>query len=104
MFRHHDISHNHESVSLAYLFENREEAVAAVGAVQKWQSSIAGTGDKVQVMRTVSAMQAAGHGTSHGTGSSDTRPCKKRKDGAPTVSERERKDAEPWATRRVEMQ
>jgi hypothetical protein len=41
------------------------------------------TGDKVQVMRAVAAMQAAGHGKSYGIGCTDTRPCKKRKDGAP---------------------
>jgi hypothetical protein len=86
MFGHHNETDDYESISLTHLFENREKAVTGSRPVQKWQSSIAGTSDKVQVMRTVSAMQAAGHDTPHGIGSIDTRPCKKRKDGAPTVS------------------
>jgi hypothetical protein len=80
---HDDVSHNHEPVTLASLFENVNEAVAASGGAEKRQSSIAGTGDKVQVMRAVRAMQSARHHT-HGTDSISTRPCKKRKDGAPT--------------------
>ena len=48
----------------------------------------------MQVMGTVSAMQAARHDKLHRTGSIAARPCKERKDGAPTaptVPERERK-------------
>jgi len=67
----------------AHLFENRKEVVAATRSVQQWQSPMTGTGDKVQVMRAVAAMRAAGHGKSYGIGSMDTRPCKRRKDGAP---------------------
>jgi hypothetical protein len=99
VLRYNDVTDHHESISLAHLFENGKEAVAPTRPVQKGQSSIAGTGDKVQVMRAVGAMQTAGHGKSHGIGSIDTRPCKKRKDEAPTVSKRESKDPELWATR-----
>lgn len=89
MFGHNDISHDHEFVPLAHLLENLKETVAVTRPAQKWQSSIARARDKVQVMRAVSAIQAAGHDKSHRSGSIDTRPCKKRKDGAPSVPERE---------------
>jgi hypothetical protein len=59
MFRHDDLSHNDETVLLAHLFENRQEAVAATRSLQKGQSSVAGTSDKVQVMCAVTAMQTA---------------------------------------------
>ena len=38
----------------------------------------------MQVMSAVNPMQAAGHNKPHGTGSIAARPCKERKDGAPT--------------------
>jgi len=69
MFRHYDVPDDHEPVALAGLFQNREEAVAAARRAQKRQSPVAGAGDKVQVMSAVSAMQAAGHSKSYGTGS-----------------------------------
>ncbi len=69
LFRHDDISDDHEPVALARLFQNREEAVAAARGAQKRQSPGAGAGDKVQVMSAVSAMQSAGHDQPHGTGS-----------------------------------
>jgi len=80
---HVDVSHDHEPVTLAGLFENVEEAVAAAGGAEKGQSLIAGAGDKVQVMRAVSAMQSARH-ENDGTDSIAAHPCKERKDGAPT--------------------
>jgi hypothetical protein len=80
---HDDVSDNHEPVTLAGLFENVEEAVTAARGAEKRQSPIARTGDKVQMMRAVSAMQSARH-ENHGTDSISTRPCKERKDGAPT--------------------
>ena len=89
MFRHDNISHNHEPVALARLFQNREEAVATAWRAQKRQPAVARTGDKVQMMSPVGAMQAARHDKLNGTGSIPTRPCKNRKDGAPTVPERD---------------
>jgi hypothetical protein len=68
MFRHNNVSHNHESVSLAHLLEDGKEAVAATRPLQKWQSAITGTSDKVQVVRAIGAMQAAAHGKAHGIG------------------------------------
>jgi hypothetical protein len=91
MFRHHDVTDDHEAISDAYLFENREKAVTAARSAQKWQSPITGTSDKVQVMRAVGTMQAAGHGKPYGIGSIATRPCQKRKDGAPTIRNGKRK-------------
>ena len=61
MFGHDDVSYDRETISLAHLFENAKEAVAAARSAQERQSAIAGTGDEVQVMRAVGAMQAAGH-------------------------------------------
>jgi RHS repeat-associated protein len=66
---HDHIADNYKAIALAGLFQNREEAVAAARAAQKRQSSIAGTGDKVQVMSAVGTMQAAGHDKQHGTSS-----------------------------------
>ena len=99
MFGHDDVAHNHEPVFLPRLFQNREETVAAACAAQKRQSPIAGAGDKVQVMSAVGAMQADGHNKPDGNKQHRTRPCKKRKDGAPAVLERERTTVEGWATR-----
>jgi len=58
---HDDISHHYETVSLPRLFENGEKPVARPLRVQKRQAPITRTGDKVQVMRAVGSMQAAGH-------------------------------------------
>ena len=91
MFGHDDVADNHEPVFLPRLFQNREETVAAACAAQKRQSPIAGAGDKVQVMSAVRAMQADGHNKPDGNKQHRTRPCKKRKDGAPAVLEREGK-------------
>jgi len=81
------LAYNHETISLAHLFENGKESVAGARSAQERQSAIAGTGDKVQVMRAVGAMQAAGHEKSSRKilwyRQRRARPCKKRKDGAP---------------------
>src|SRR5262249_2725799 len=69
MFWHDNVSHNDETVSLAHLFENREEAVAATRSLQKGQSLVAGTSNEVQVVRPVHAMPTAGRDKSHGAGS-----------------------------------
>src|SRR5439155_20048497 len=66
---------------------------------KKGQSLVAGTGDKVQVMRAVGAMQAARHDKQNSTGSIASRPCKERKDGAPTSRNGKGKKRERWATR-----
>ena|ERR1700722_5138075 len=60
------------------------EAVAAARGMQKGQSVVARARDKVQVMSAIFPMQAARHDTPNSTGSIASRPCKKRKDGAPT--------------------
>ena len=73
------------------LFQNREQAVATACGAQERQSVITRATDKVQVMGAVGAMQATGHDKQNGTGSIATRPCKKRKDGAPSVPEWEGK-------------
>jgi hypothetical protein len=85
--------------SLTGLFQNREEAVAAVCAAQKRQSPVAGTGDKVQVMSAVGAMQAAGHDKQHGTGRIVPALANNARTGHPSVPERE-ETTESWATRR----
>ena len=53
----------------AGLFQNRKEAVAAARRAQKGQSPVTRTGDKVQMMSPIRAMQAAGHDNAHRTGS-----------------------------------
>ena len=83
VLRHHDISHNHEAIALPGLFEDRKESVAAAHATELRPSVITRASDKVQVMGAVSAMESGGH-EGHGTSDSGTRPCKKRKDGAPS--------------------
>lgn len=50
MFGHDDVSYDHEVVTLAGLFQNREKAVSTGCGAQKRQSAIAGAGDKVQMM------------------------------------------------------
>jgi len=94
VFRHDDIAHDHEPITFAGLFQNQEEAVATAPGAQKRQSPVARAGDKVQVMGAVGAMQAAWHDTQNSTGSIAARPCKQRKDGAPSVPEREGKAIE----------
>src|SRR5439155_21115659 len=71
---------------------------------KKGQSLVAGTGDKVQVMRAVGAMQAARHDKQNSTGSIASRPCKERKDGAPTSRNGKEKKRERWATRHQAFQ
>ena len=61
MLGHHDASDDYESVLLPRLFENGKEAVARTGCVEEWQAVIARASDKVQVMRTISTMQAGRH-------------------------------------------
>ena len=90
VLRHDHISHYHELIALPRLFENGEESVTGSCGLQQWQSVVARTSDKVQMVRTVSTMQAAGH-NSLCYRQPRTRPCKKRKDGAPAVSKGERK-------------
>jgi len=56
MFRHHEVSDDHETRSLPDLFEIRKEAIAAARTVQEWLRAIVGPDDKGQVMIAVSAM------------------------------------------------
>src|ERR1700685_3272984 len=97
VLRHHHISHDDEPITLAGLFQNREEAVAGVRCAEKRQPPVAGAGDKVQVMRTVTAMQAAGHNNSWYR-QHRARPRRKREAGAPTVSEMGKEEPEGRAT------
>jgi len=61
MFRHHYVSDHHKAVPLTRLLKNRKEAVASLRRIQQRQSLVTRTGDKVQVVRAVGAMQARGH-------------------------------------------
>jgi len=61
MLWHHDVSHNHETVTLAGLFENGNEPVTAARSAQLRYTAIAGAGDKVQVVRAVTTMQSGRH-------------------------------------------
>jgi len=83
----HDISDDYEPVFLPRLFEDRKEAVACAWRIEEWQTVIARVSDKVQVLRTVSTMQA-GRLTISWYRQHRSRPCKNRKSGAPIVSNR----------------
>jgi hypothetical protein len=76
VLRHNHIADDDKVITHACLFENGEESFAGPYGFQKWQSVVAGTGDKVQVVRTIGAMQAARH-TSPCYRQHRTRPCKK---------------------------
>jgi RHS repeat-associated protein len=69
MFRHDDVPDDYEPVTVAGLLQHGEEAITAARRAQKRQSPVTRTGDKVQVMSAVGAMQAAGHDKTHRTGS-----------------------------------
>ena len=69
MLRHHNIPDDDEAITLASLFQNHKEGIAAARAAQKRQTGVARRSDKVQVMSAVGPMQAAGHDKPHGTGS-----------------------------------
>ena len=69
VLRHDDVPDDHEPVALAGLLQHGEEAITAERRAQKRQSPVTRTGDKVQVMSAVGAMQAAGHDKTHRTGS-----------------------------------
>jgi hypothetical protein len=69
VFRHHNITDDDEAITLASLFQNFKECIAAERAAQKRQSPVARGSDKVQVMSSVGAMQAAGHNKSNSIGS-----------------------------------
>ena len=56
VLRHDDVSHNHEAVTLARLFENGDESVAATGVGESPQSPIPRARDKVQMACAMSAM------------------------------------------------
>jgi hypothetical protein len=61
MLGHHDIADDHESVFLPSLFGDGKEAVARARHIEEWQPVIARVSNKMQVMRTVSTMQAGRH-------------------------------------------
>ncbi len=98
MFGHYDVSHNHEPVFLSHLFESRKEAKSAARMTEKRQSSITGASDKVQVMRAVGAMQAAGHDKSHSIGSIVPALAKNARTGHPQFGNG-KQNPEPRATR-----
>ncbi len=86
MLGHNNVSHNHEAIPLAGFLENSEKAVTAARMAKLGSSVITRAGDKVQVMGAVSTIQSGGHeiDQDHRTIIPRTRPCKERKDGAPT--------------------
>ena len=90
MFRHDDVSHDDEAIAFTGVFQDREESVAVANCAQKRRSPVTRAGDKVQVTRAVSAIQAARHDTHNSPGSIVSRPCKERKDGAPDVPDWEK--------------
>jgi hypothetical protein len=86
LHRHHNIADHDKREAPTRLFENHEEAITIPRCgTEKRQSPIARTGDKVQIVRAIGTMQAAGLRQHR------TRSCKKRKDGAPSVSKWEEK-------------
>ena len=95
---HDHISHNHETVALASLFEDGEEPVAASQAAKLRPAVIAGTSDKVQVKGAVSAWSQAGM---KAIVQATVVPAlaKKRKDGAPTFQNGKEIKLKGWATR-----
>ncbi len=103
MFGHYDVSHNHEPVFLSHLFESRKEAKSAARMTEKRQSSITGASDKVQVMRAVGAMQAAGHDKSHSIGSIVPALAKNARTGHPQFGNG-KQNPEPRATRPSDFQ
>jgi hypothetical protein len=64
----HDRVSDDRAIAPAHLFENRKQAVAAASVAEEREPVIAGTSDKVQMMRAVGAMQPAGHGKSYAIG------------------------------------
>ena len=60
MLEHHYIADYNKTETLTGLFQNVQEPVACPRRAQKRQSPVTRAGDKVQVMRAVGAMQAAG--------------------------------------------
>jgi hypothetical protein len=68
MLRHDNIADHYEAIAPARLFQDGEEAVASSGRIQKRQSSVAGTGDKVQVVRPIVRCKPLGI-TAYGIGS-----------------------------------
>jgi hypothetical protein len=63
----HDPNRREHEVSVAYA--NSKQAVAVAFSAQTGQSPVTGASDKVQIMRSISAMQASGHVQQNGTGS-----------------------------------
>jgi hypothetical protein len=61
MFGHHDISDDHEPVLLPRLFEYYKESFACARRIEEGQTVIARVRDKVQVIGTISPMQAGRH-------------------------------------------
>ena len=61
MLGHHDVSDDYESVLLPRLFEDRKKAGACARRIKERQAVIARVSDKVQLLRTVSSMQAGWH-------------------------------------------
>src|SRR5262249_30440881 len=58
---HDHISSDHEAVALASFFKNGKDAVTRTTGAQFRPSVITGTGDKVQMVSAVSAMQSGRH-------------------------------------------
>jgi len=103
VFGHHHVSHDHEAIAPAGLFQNREEPIAAARGVEKRQPPVTGAGDKVQVMGAVGTTQADGHDKTDDTSSIVPVLAKSARAGHP-ISKRERQKAKVWATRRGHLE
>jgi hypothetical protein len=61
MLRHDDVSVDHEAIPLARFFQDAQKKVAALGRAQLRLAMVATTGNEMQIMAAVVAMQAPGH-------------------------------------------
>ena len=89
----------HQGFAHAAGTQNREKVVAAAGGVQKRQAIITRTGDKVQVVGAVTAMQTAGHDTLMVQASLLPALAKNARTGHP-FPRLGKKQTKGWATRR----
>ena len=61
MLGHDNVADDHETVAQPSLFQHRKEAVTTPCQAKKSKAPVAGTRDKVQMMRAIVAMQSARH-------------------------------------------
>src|SRR5579864_4303421 len=61
VLRHYHIADHNKAVTLARLFKRGQEVISGSCCAQQGPALMARVSDKVQVMRTISAMQSTGH-------------------------------------------